>query len=404
MQKSEGAVTRLSEIEGLERLAGADVLDTRGRVPFDPLAVEFLSELSGLITQSARARPYSDVVSFGFWCRQGNLLRMKRDYPELEPRLGRGLALHIAPANVPVNFAFSFAFGLLAGNANLVRLPSRAFAQVDVLTSLIAEVLARPRFAELAAANAFVRYASNDAITTRLSLLANARLLWGGDATVEHLRQLPSADRCVDLLFSDRYSISVLDAAAVLALDEAALAQLARMFFNDTYAMDQNACSSPSFVAWLGKANARAAASRFFSVLTTLALEKYEIQPMMAVDKYTQLCNDAIELDLSHVVRDTTALYRVGLQTLEAKHQLLRGRFGYFYEYDIDTPEQLEPLMGAKCQTLTTFGVEQTALQQLVIDRRWPGVDRIVPVGSALEMSLHWDGYDLIRSLSRVIA
>ena len=40
-------------------------------------------------------------------------------------RMGRGVVFHIAPSNVAVNYAYSFAVGFVLGNANLVRLPSR---------------------------------------------------------------------------------------------------------------------------------------------------------------------------------------------------------------------------------------------------------------------------------------
>jgi len=42
-------------------------------------------------------------------------------------------------------------------------------------------------------------------------------------------------------------------------------------------------------------------------------------------------------------------------------------------------------------------------LRSCVIQKGIQGVDRIVPVGSALAMNLFWDGYDVIRLLSRVI-
>ena len=32
------------------------------------------------------------------------------------------------------------------------------------------------------------------------------------------------------------------------------------------------------------------------------------------------------------------------------------------------------------------------------------GIDRIVPIGQALEINFSWDGYDVISSLSRVIS
>jgi hypothetical protein len=33
-----------------------------------------------------------------------------------------------------------------------------------------------------------------------------------------------------------------------------------------------------------------------------------------------------------------------------------------------------------------------------------PGIDRVVPVGKALDIGVIWDGYDLIRSMSRIVA
>ena len=31
------------------------------------------------------------------------------------------------------------------------------------------------------------------------------------------------------------------------------------------------------------------------------------------------------------------------------------------------------------------------------------GVDRVVPIGTTLDFSLNWDGYDLINQMSRII-
>jgi hypothetical protein len=37
-----------------------------------------------------------------------------------------------------------------------------------------------------------------------------------------------------------------------------------------------------------------------------------------------------------------------------------------------------------------------------VTSNRLPGIDRIVPVGEAMDIGSTWDGFDLIRTLSRV--
>ena len=38
-----------------------------------------------------------------------------------------------------------------------------------------------------------------------------------------------------------------------------------------------------------------------------------------------------------------------------------------------------------------------------VFKNRLSGIDRIVPVGEALDIGVIWDGYDIVRSLSRII-
>jgi hypothetical protein len=53
-------------------------------------------------------------------------------------------------------------------------------------------------------------------------------------------------------------------------------------------------------------------------------------------------------------------------------------------------------------QTLTYFGVPREELASFVRRNRVRGIDRIVPVGEAMDIGLTWDGYDLIRTLSRV--
>ena len=39
----------------------------------------------------------------------------------------------------------------------------------------------------------------------------------------------------------------------------------------------------------------------------------------------------------------------------------------------------------------------------MIIDKNILGIDRVVPFGKALEFEYNWDGYDVIRNLSRTI-
>ena len=44
-----------------------------------------------------------------------------------------------------------------------------------------------------------------------------------------------------------------------------------------------------------------------------------------------------------------------------------------------------------------------TDLKNFVCKNELQGIDRIVPIGQGLEMSLYWDGYDMNKTLSRVV-
>ena len=53
---------------------------------------------------------------------------------------------------------------------------------------------------------------------------------------------------------------------------------------------------------------------------------------------------------------------------------------------------------------MTYYGVEKKDLKEFIQSNQILGIDRIVPIGRAFDMGPVWDGYDIIYSLSRVIA
>lgn len=386
---------------GLRHLVGSGRMDTRPWPPFSDEAVAFLADVSAKLMADPSVRSNPDVVSFAYWCRKGHLARLKEAMAaENAHRLGRGLAFHVAPSNVPVNFAFSFAFGLLAGNANIVRVPSKPYPQVTLICSAVSAVLEEhPR---MEGRVTFVSYPADNAVTSEFSRMADARILWGGDETVASLRALPCKPRCVDVVFPNRYSISVLDAQAVGACDAAALQKLAERFYNDTYLMDQNACSSARLVLWLQEAD-RAVAGRFWQALRECASRAYGLQGAVAVDKYVQLCEDAIEGRACEKMTFDPLLSVVRLSCLPEDLGSLHGKGGYFYECAIDSFEDVVDMLDERCQTVTCFGVDAEKLRGTVLSHGARGVDRVVGVGSAMDIDIVWDGYDLVGTLSRTV-
>ena len=149
----------------------------------------FLDAVAKNILQMPEAKAYPDVITFAFWCRKASLQQMKRNYLNDELRIGRGIVFHISPSNVAVNFAYSLVAGLLAGNLNIVRLPSKAFKQVDLICTAIKIVLNQEyRFMEDYIC--MVRYGHSKEINDYFSSICDTRVVWGGDHTIKTLHYL----------------------------------------------------------------------------------------------------------------------------------------------------------------------------------------------------------------------
>jgi hypothetical protein len=167
--------------------------------------------------------------------------------------------------------------------------------------------------------------------------------------------------------------------------------------------MDQNACSSPHLIVWLGDKK-EVAKEKFWTAVYNTVKEKYQLAAVNAVDKYTLLCQNALELNnIKSFTKDGNNVYRISIDKVLDNTDSFRGKFGYFYEYLTDDINNLAHVINSKYQTLTYFGIDKSELLGFVVKNRLSGIDRIVPVGKALDMDVMWDGYDIVRSLSRII-
>ncbi len=370
------------------------------REPFSEAVCAFLADLSGRLMKMPESRAYSDVMTYAFWIRKASLEAMKTRFPVPEGylRLGRGTAFHIAPSNVPVNFAYSLTAALLLGNANIVRVSQKEFPQVELIARAMRETLAD--HPALQGDLVLVRYERNREINDAFSAISDTRIVWGGDATIAELRKSPLPPRAAEITFADRYSLAVINADAYLKLEDPA--EFARSFYNDTYFSDQNACTSPRVVVWTGEKKAEAK-SVFWEKLHELVRTEYAFQEIQAVNKLTGAYLACNAIDGAAVVpSEDNLILRIQVQALTADLQEHFENSGFFYEYDCDDIMDLRELCNdTKCQTVGYLGDREAFLPLLQSGIR--GIDRIVPIGRTMDFDLIWDGYDLPAMLTRLV-
>lgn len=389
--------------------AGQPDIEVTALPVYSSLVMNFLDELSKRLRKMPETSAYPDVKTFSFWCRKANVEKMKQEeYMQGHIMKGRGLAFHITPSNVPVNFAFSFAFGLLSGNANIVRVPSHKFPQVELICSAIEEVWKMDEYQELRKQNLLLSYDHQGNMTEEICKLCDVRMIWGGDETIATVRHYETKPKCVDIVFADRYSLCVLQAEELLQASDEKLAKMALAFYHDTYEMDQNACSTPHLILFqqksLSKDLLEKAKDRFWQKIHELAREKYLLSDIKVCDKYVDECLFAASLPDSKVysIKDNY-LNVIKIKNLPEDVTKLRGRFGLFFDYTIQNLNEILPFIQQNIQTITYEGISKEEWSEFVCQNNLIGIDRIVPLGEALDMNVYWDGYSIIRNMSRII-
>lgn len=371
--------------------------------PFSDEVCAFLAALSQTLLADKEAKTYPDVVTFAFFCRKANIEHEKAKYVgRIENRIGRGVTFHIAPSNVPINFAYTMVAGLLSGNACIVRVSTKPFSQTDIICSAIQKVFAIKNYAALKEYIAIVRYERDTGINAYFSSLCDIRVIWGGDAAIAEIRTTALPPRSFDITFADRYSLCVV--CADNYLKETNQQKIAQDFYNDTYLYDQNACSAPRLMIWIGKKDAISQAKYcFWSALHDYAKLRYPIEPVIAVEKLMTVCRCAIDLEnAKKISMPDNLISRIDVDQLSKDLPDYRCAGGSFIEYDDENLNSLKDIITKKYQTMSYIGFQPNELQNWVIKNGLSGIDRIVPVGQTADFTLVWDGYDLIYTMSRI--
>ncbi|GAA0857175.1 acyl-CoA reductase [Aliiglaciecola litoralis] len=374
-------------------------------LPMNSQSLSFLHDLSEGLLKDPQYKAYPELVALGFWLRKRNLLSLFEPLNQNPPSdlntayvitKPLGLVVHFTPANVDTMFVYSWVCSLLCGNNNIVRVASNESELRSALLELINQLFAQPQHREIAQRNGFVSYPKQSSLSAQLSLLADARVIWGGDDSVNAIRNEACKPRCRDISFADRFSATVLDLSATSNPTE--LAKLATKLFKDAAPYQQQACSSPRIVYYKGDE------SQLHRLLDEI--NKLTSQETSSITrKNNQLVNLQMVMSADESARVLMQQHICAVSVARMTKQLIDWHAGenVFYIRQIERYQDLLLDDIGKLQTLSYWGVDKLELLKILSLPSISGIDRIVPVGQALDFSTDWDGYQLQTQLTRQV-
>lgn len=374
----------------------------RGVEPLSPLNddnLAFLEALSNDLMKSPSAKIHPELVALGFWLRKRNIQNMFESKLRQTSKVMHkplGTVVHFTPANVDTMFVYSWVCSLLCGNNNIVRVATAQSDIKEVLLNTLDRLFQIPQFSAVAKRNWFISYDKSSGLSGQLSTFADARVIWGGDESVNSIRSLPCKPRCRDISFADRFSATILDLRQV---DESQrLEDLAQRLWRDTVPYAQQACSSPRIVYFLGNTPV------LLSVLEDLNELAYETE-ISITQKNNQLVTmqlaQSTDADCQILMQDRVCAISVSgiTETMLGWHN---GE-NVFYVRLLDEPEAMFTDSLDKLQTLSYWGLSEHDKLKVLSHPSISGIDRVVPVGQALDFTPIWDGFDLASQLTRSV-
>ena len=393
-----------SNIHNLDELN----LEKNVLAPFSDILIDFVDDVSKAILKDKFFIEHAELMALAFWMRKSHIKQLNKYFLEQSSDkllMGRGIVFHMAPSNVDTIFVYSWFISLLVGNSNVLRISDKENIQTSLLINIINTILEMNKYNILRNRIAIIRYGHEDDITLALSQMADVRVIWGGDKTVNHIRTIPIQPTSTELSFADKFSFAVINSKEVI--NDKNIDKLIEKFYNDSFWFGQMACSSVRMITWIGNNEVNLKAKKiFWDKLSKYVLlqQPEEIAPADIVNKIVAQCSMAIESDITiDDSSDNPFINRISINNMNEIKEELHCGTGLFYEIEMAKFEDILSSMTKKHQTLAYYGFEKNDLKTILSNKMPNGVDRIVPIGKSLDFSYIWDGYDLFRSFCREI-
>ena len=240
---------------------------------FESYAQTPIGAFVALLDAAARnmvSAEYAQVEGIAFlasWLRKSNLEKVLRinlgsDLAAIDSpvsvdgislrALPRGVVCHWVAGNIPTLAFFSWALATLGKNASIIRVPeeSREVARKLFRAVELASIEFKGKKYQgsmLLERTCVVHFPStNQSLNESMSLVADARVVWGGPEAVRAVTSYARLEHCEDIVFGPKYSLGVIDQATME--DSVARSEALTAFARQTVMFEQAACSSPQMI------------------------------------------------------------------------------------------------------------------------------------------------------------
>ena len=375
--------------------------------------LDFFDAFSKALIKDRTLARLEGSVFLANWMRKSNLKKLVRknlyDENYLDGFLGdekkkvmavpRGLVCHWVAGNVPTLTFFSLIQSLLVNNLNIARVSKQSVENTDLLLNKMAQISTdRIKGTDLMRKFRIIYYPSDrQDLHLKLSQMADARVIWGGRESVDHIRQLSTMSHCEDVIFGPKYSFGVIDRSG-LALPD--LGKYIRRFVEDTVFVEQTGCSSPHVIFVEGD----------LDPLLPLFKEAFEeISKRFPKNGVAQaIASKIIQTRAEYAMHGRKVLCTPELDwtILEGDDQLeliepIQGRTLFLKR--IDDIFKLKQVITREVQTIGFLTTDKERAERFAYEMALHGAARIVLPGQMNIYDSPWDGILLMNRLVRWI-
>lgn len=344
------------------------------------------------------------------WCKKDNLrkilinsfgsldklnkLKNNNNYNNLKI-LPKGLVVHWVAGNVPTLGFLSLILGLITKNKNIVRLPLfskkiledliNSFRKIDDTSKEICKNILILRYDKLEVS-----------ISKKLSLISDARIIWGSDETCKNIKNLETKLGCEDLIFHNKVSFIIVDQNTLRKNSLEYFKKISR----DILVFDQKACASPHTI-FLEKASQNQIENfcKKLSQYLRQNYKKYRFAPIPS-QKKIQILNLRLDYSIKHKVYSD---HKNMNSTVLSDDKPILGPYIQNGTVFVRRLPSIKIIKKSFPRNIQTLGLSKKSknLTPYIAELQKIGLARVRPIGQMTNFDSVWDGMNIPIKLTK---